>query len=64
MVMHLDEADVRAVLRWDELIVAMERALAAFSSGHVLQPVRNMLTIEEGNAIWPSCRRSRRMPWA
>ena len=48
MVMHLDEADVRAVLRWDELIVAMERALAAFSSGHVLQPVRNMLTIEEG----------------
>ena len=48
MVVHLDEAEVRAVLRWDELIVAMERALAAFSSGQVLQPVRNMLTIEEG----------------
>jgi thiomorpholine-carboxylate dehydrogenase len=48
MVMHLDEADVRAALRWDELIVAMEEALAAFSAGRVLQPVRNMLTIEEG----------------
>ena len=48
MVMHLDEADVRAVLRWDELIAAMEAALAAFSRGSVLQPVRNMLTIEEG----------------
>jgi hypothetical protein len=48
MVMLLEEADIRAALRWDELIVAMERALAAFSSGRVLQPVRNMLTIEEG----------------
>ena len=48
MVMHLDEADVRAALRWDELIPAMEDALAAFSSGRVLQPVRNMLAIEEG----------------
>jgi ornithine cyclodeaminase/alanine dehydrogenase-like protein (mu-crystallin family) len=48
MVMHLDEADVRASLRWDELIVAMEGALAAFSAGRVLQPVRDMLTIEEG----------------
>ena len=26
----------------------MEEALAAFSLGRVLQPVRNMLTIEEG----------------
>jgi thiomorpholine-carboxylate dehydrogenase len=48
MVMHLDEADVRAALRWDELILAMEKALTAFSSGRVLQPVRNMLAIEEG----------------
>ena len=47
MVMHLDEADVRALLRWDELIPAMERALAAFSAGHVLQPVRTMLAIDE-----------------
>ena len=44
---YLDEVSVRAVLRWDPLIAAMEPALAAFSSGRVLQPVRNMLTIEE-----------------
>jgi hypothetical protein len=48
MVRYLDEASVRAVLRWDPLIAAMESALAAFSSGQVIQPVRNMLTIEEG----------------
>ena len=35
-------------IRWDPLIAAMELALAAFSSGRVIQPVRNMLTIEEG----------------
>ena len=45
---YLDEASVRAVLDWDALIAAMEPALSAFSSGHVVQPVRNMLTIEEG----------------
>ncbi len=47
MVMYLDEAAVRQVLRWEPLIEAMQEALAAFSTGHVLQPVRNMLTIEE-----------------
>ena len=47
MLMHLDEAKIRAVLRWDDLIAVMEAALAAFSRGEVLQPVRNMLTIEE-----------------
>ena len=45
---YLDEASVREVLHWDELIAAMESALAEFSSGRVIQPVRNMLTIEEG----------------
>ncbi|HEX5326992.1 MAG TPA: ornithine cyclodeaminase family protein [Acetobacteraceae bacterium] len=45
---YLDEATVRAVLGWDALIAAMEPALAAFSAGRVIQPVRNMLTIEEG----------------
>ena len=48
MVMHLDEAAIREVLHWEPLIAAMEAALAAFSAGRVLQPVRNMLTIEEG----------------
>jgi len=48
MVMHLDEAAIRRVLHWDPLIAAMEAALTAFSQGRVLQPVREMLTIEEG----------------
>jgi ornithine cyclodeaminase/alanine dehydrogenase-like protein (mu-crystallin family) len=48
MVKLLDEETVRTVLHWDELIGAMEPALAAFSAGQVIQPVRNMLTIEEG----------------
>jgi thiomorpholine-carboxylate dehydrogenase len=48
VVRYLDEESVRAVLEWDPLIAAMEPALAAFSSGQVIQPVRNMLTIEEG----------------
>jgi thiomorpholine-carboxylate dehydrogenase len=45
---YLDEASVREVLHWDELIAAMENALIEFSSGRVIQPVRNVLTIEEG----------------
>ena len=48
MVLYLDEQRVRDLLHWDGLIAAMETALAAFSLGRVLQPVRNMLTIEEG----------------
>jgi ornithine cyclodeaminase/alanine dehydrogenase-like protein (mu-crystallin family) len=48
VVKFLDEAAVRSVLQWDSLIDAMEPALAAFSAGKVIQPVRNMLTIEEG----------------
>ena len=47
MVLHLGEDRIRRLLRWDELIPTMERALAAFSRGRVLQPVRQMLTIEE-----------------
>jgi thiomorpholine-carboxylate dehydrogenase len=47
-VLYLDEEQVRALLQWDELIPAMENALAQFSLGLVVQPVRNMLTVEEG----------------
>ena len=46
MVMFLNEERVGGLLRWDRLIAAMEAALAGFSLGRVLQPVRNMLTIE------------------
>jgi thiomorpholine-carboxylate dehydrogenase len=48
MVMYLSEERVRGLLRWDSLIAVMETALASFSLGRVIQPVRNMLTIEEG----------------
>src|SRR5437868_5170322 len=47
MVVLLSEADVRAALRWDELIPTMERSLAALSAGEVIQPVREWLTLED-----------------
>lgn len=46
---HFDDEAVRSALRWDELIAAMERALADFSAGRVMQPPRTWLTVEEGN---------------
>ena len=44
---YFDEERVRALLRWDDLVAAMEDALVAFSEGRVQQPVRNVLTVEE-----------------
>jgi ornithine cyclodeaminase/alanine dehydrogenase-like protein (mu-crystallin family) len=46
--LFLTEEQIRPLLRWDDLIPTMESALAAFSEGRVIQPVRNMITIEEG----------------
>lgn len=43
-----DEVRVRALLQWDPLIDAMEAALSTFSAGEVIQPMRQMITIEEG----------------
>src|SRR6202023_833594 len=48
MTRTLSETDVAKVLKYEQLIPAMEKALSAFSAGRVIQPVRNMLTIEEG----------------
>src|SRR5919107_5622160 len=45
---YLDEGAIRSVLRWDDLISTMKQALASFSAGRVIQPVRNMITVEEG----------------
>ncbi|GAC1636441.1 MAG: ornithine cyclodeaminase family protein [Chloroflexota bacterium] len=45
--MDFDEAEVRRLLRMDEVIPAMERALAAFSRGTVVQPVRTMVPVSE-----------------
>ena len=48
MVRYFSEDEIRRLLRWDPLIAAMEEALIAFSRGDVIQPVREMLTVEEG----------------
>ena len=48
MVMFLGETEVGKFLDWTQLISVMEKALIAFSAGRVIQPVRNMITIEEG----------------
>jgi thiomorpholine-carboxylate dehydrogenase len=48
VILNLSESDIAQALTYEELIPAVERALAAFSAGEVIQPVRNMLTIEEG----------------
>ncbi len=45
--LFLDEDDVREMLRMEELIPAMERALADLSAGKVVQPVRTMMPIAE-----------------
>ena len=46
--LYLDEDRVRELLGWEQLIPAMEKALIEFSLGQVVQPVRDMLTVEEG----------------
>jgi len=48
MMLSLPEAEIAKLLTWGELIATMERALISFSSGRVIQPLRTMLTIEEG----------------
>lgn len=47
MKLDLDEDDVRRRLDLAELIPAMERALAEFSAGRVVQPMRVMLPVAE-----------------
>ena len=45
--MNLDEAAVSRLLRMEEVIPVMERALADFSSGRVVQPTRVMVPVAE-----------------
>ena len=45
---HFDEAAIRRSLSWVELIAAMEAALVAFSRGELVQPLRSVVTVEEG----------------
>jgi thiomorpholine-carboxylate dehydrogenase len=48
MVLQLDEGQIAKLLCYGTLIPEMEKALTRFSSGRVIQPVRNMIVIEEG----------------
>jgi len=41
------EAAIRKILRYEDLIPAMERALIDFSAGRVVQPVRGILPVEQ-----------------
>lgn len=45
--MHLDESAVHRLLRMEDVISSMEQALAAFSSGTVVQPVRTIVPVKE-----------------
>ena len=47
MTLCLSEADIRAVLPMADLIGAMETALAAFSAGQVVQPMRPVVEMGE-----------------
>ncbi len=48
----LDETAVRRVLRMQDLIPAMERALIDFSAGKVAQPVRSILPVAEHHGLF------------
>ena len=48
MIRTLTDPEIARVLTYERLIPAMERALTAFSSGEVVQPVRNLIPIEPG----------------
>jgi alanine dehydrogenase len=48
----LSEADVRAVLSMDDLIAAMETALADFSARQVTQPLRTVLEVGPQHAFY------------
>ncbi|HKD52791.1 MAG TPA: ornithine cyclodeaminase family protein [Steroidobacteraceae bacterium] len=47
MIRTLSEPEIAKLLKYEELIPAMERALTAFSAGQVTQPVRSVLTVEK-----------------
>jgi alanine dehydrogenase len=52
MPLLLSESDVRALLSMPDLIAAMETALASFSAGEVVQPVRTVLEVGEHKSFF------------
>ena len=66
----LTEQQVQSLLPMSDLIAAMEAALARFSAGEVLQPVRSVLTVGPTKAYFglmpayvPNPRQSRAPSW-
>jgi ornithine cyclodeaminase/alanine dehydrogenase-like protein (mu-crystallin family) len=57
MPLWLSECDVRQALSMEALIDAMQSALAAFSAGEVIQPVRTALEFQARSffAVMPAC---------
>ena len=47
----LDEEKVRAVLRYEDLLPAVEQALIGFSTGKIRQPLRSMMRLPEQDGI-------------
>jgi alanine dehydrogenase len=52
MPLLLNEAEVRSLLTMLDLIASMETALAAFSAGNVVQPVRTVLDLADRHAFF------------
>jgi ornithine cyclodeaminase/alanine dehydrogenase-like protein (mu-crystallin family) len=50
----LSENDLRPLLRLEDLIPAMEKALIDFSSGHVIQPVRRIVPVPQYKGLMGS----------
>jgi ornithine cyclodeaminase/alanine dehydrogenase-like protein (mu-crystallin family) len=48
----LDEAQVQALLSWDELLPVMKMTLVDFSAGRVRQPVRTVIPVPEQAAFF------------
>lgn len=51
---HIDEPTVASVLRMEELIPAMRRAMIEFSHGRVAQPARRMLEVQPHGGFFGS----------
>jgi thiomorpholine-carboxylate dehydrogenase len=49
---YFDEAAVRRVLYYEDLIPALEKALADFSTGKVVQPVRSILPVADHHGFF------------
>lgn len=52
MVLSLNEGDISNLLKMDELIETMEKAMIAFSAGEVTQPPRKLIPVEPAGGFF------------